>query len=113
MAGRFDGIGSQDRFESNLRFDGNLTVKKDVHGPIEIHLSLTRCGLDRSNCEDYDKVIFKNICEKVRDRKSIFKEADQITPRITCPIKSVSFGKLISCNFYVYVCVLSGNLQIK
>lgn len=104
MVGRFDGIVFQDRFETNLRFDGNLTVKKDVQGPIEIHYSLTRCGFDRTNCEDFDKIIFKNICEKIRDRTSVFTHADQITPRITCPVKSVGLRKLIFFQFsYVWL----------
>lgn len=101
MVGRYDGIVTQDRFESNLRLNGNLTIKKDIHGPIEIQLSLTRCGFDRSNCEDYDKIIFKNICEKIRDRKSIFAQLDYITPRITCPFKSVCSRKIICYSFHM------------
>lgn len=99
LVSRYDGTISQNRFESNLRLDGNLTIKKDVGGPIEIHVSVTRCGLDRSNCEDYDKIVFKNICEKFRNRTSVFASIDYITPKITCPFKAVCSLELVNFTF--------------
>lgn len=88
MTARFNG--TYEIQNSLFRLNGNLSVNKKIYGPIEVQIDVTKCDLDRAHCEEYDKIIFKNFCEKIVRTNSFWtKFASTVEPKFVCPFQVV------------------------
>lgn len=51
----------------------------------------SRCK-ERQECEDFQTLLFTNICKRIRDGNPITGEfMSKVKPEISCPIKPVGF----------------------
>lgn len=58
-----------------------------------MELTATRCNLDRSQCEQYDKLYIKKLCNMFEQEKgSVFGTSilKNIEPSLSCPLKQVT-----------------------
>lgn len=88
MAAQFNG--TTEITNSLLQLNGKLSVNKKIYGPMEIQIDVTKCDLDRAHCEEYDKIIFKNFCEKLVKTNSFWTRfASTVEPKLVCPLQVV------------------------
>lgn len=70
--------------------NGQLIVDKKLYGPYEVEIDVTKCDLNRAHCEEHDKIVFKNICDKLLIKKSFWALfATNIEPKFVCPFQKV------------------------
>lgn len=88
MAARFNG--SYKIPNSLFYLNGKLTVDRKIYGPLEVQIDVTKCDLDQAHCEEYDKIVFKNFCEKLLRTNSFWTRfAKSVVPTFACPFNVV------------------------
>lgn len=72
---------------------GQLIITKPINGSLELQMVITRCRPDRTECGAFDKVVFKNICDKIFDKKAFWSElTKKMVPHLECPLKPGTFN---------------------
>lgn len=72
---------------NNFMFSGKFIATKEISGPLELHMGITRCRADRTKCEPVDKVVFINLCDKIYDGKAFWSElTKKFEPKLKCPL---------------------------
>lgn len=70
----------------SLCFNGKIHILELMPMNIELELGLTRCNLDKTGCNAFDKMIFPRVCEKMGTKTSVaYKITKGITPTPKCP----------------------------
>lgn len=70
-----------------FQFNGNFVTTKELRGPLELHLVITKCNQERTGCQLIDKIVFINVCDKIYDRKTFWSEVTKvIEPKLKCPL---------------------------
>lgn len=71
---------------------GLITLKENFTGGLKLYMDVTRCSLDLSHCEQYDRVVIPNLCDKINDKSSVWAPMTKaIRPRMKCPLKTGSY----------------------
>lgn len=75
---------------SQFQLNGKLSINTKIYGPMEVQIDVTKCDLDRTHCEEHDKIVFKNFCEKLVKTNSFWTRfASTVEPKFACPFKVV------------------------
>lgn len=74
--------------KSKFYFSADVQVLQNIQGQIEAHIESSRCNIDRSNCQNHDKVTIKDFCSILHDQSAPWTPLiDKVIPRPNCPIK--------------------------
>lgn len=66
---------------------GTIVAKENITGGLKLYMNVNRCTLDLSHCEQYDRVVIPNLCDKINDRTSFWAPLTKaIRPRMKCPV---------------------------
>jgi hypothetical protein len=66
---------------------GKIEILEQLPVNMEMELTLTRCNLDSTGCNFFDKLVFSRICEKMKAKTSIAsKIVSGIHPTPQCPV---------------------------
>lgn len=69
-----------------LSFTGKIHILELMPMNIELELGLTRCNIDKTGCNAFDRMIFPRICEKMGTKTSVaYKITKGISPTPSCP----------------------------
>lgn len=72
---------------NNFMFSGKFIANKEIAGPLELHMRITRCSPDRTGCIPVDEIIFINLCDKIYDGKAFWSELTKhFEPKLKCPL---------------------------
>lgn len=71
---------------------GTIVTKENITGGLKLYMDVNRCTLDLSHCEQYDRVVIPNLCDKINDKTSFWAPMTKaIRPRMKCPITTGSY----------------------
>ena len=85
--------------KGKITFNGDFIISEDVTGPLQYDMTVVRCSTDLSRCENYDKLSFKKICNKIADKDAIWTPfIANIKPKFECPLKKVIISK---CMYFI------------
>lgn len=66
---------------------GTIVIRENITNNIRLSMDVTRCNLDMSHCEQFDKVVIPKLCDKINDKSSLWAPMTKaIRPRMKCPI---------------------------
>lgn len=83
--------------KSKFLFTADIEILHDIKGHIEVHLESSRCNIDRSNCQNYDKMIIQKFCSILHDKSAPWTPLVQnISPVPNCPIQKV-YTNILHC----------------
>jgi len=76
-----------------IPFSGNLIVNEEIKGSFDLETSSKRCSLDLSDCEQYGKGKYQNMCSVLNDQNSWYSTVlSGIKPPLKCPIKPGNYS---------------------
>ncbi len=71
--------------------DGYIKIDEDISENLELDLNVTRCDVDKKNCEHFERLIFSSVCGKLGSA-GMFGAGfvKGMSPPLTCPLKKVT-----------------------
>lgn len=66
---------------------GDIKIRENITGDLKLVMEVSRCTLDMSHCEKYDRLVVPKLCDKINDKSSLWAPMTKmIKPRIKCPL---------------------------
>lgn len=74
---------------NKIFYSGYLDVEKEIPGPLELSVDVSRCDPEVKKCVKNPTQKFKNLCGKLSDKKAFYYSAlTTLHPRLECPMKA-------------------------
>lgn len=54
---------------------------------IKLEIVVDRCQINRAQCENFDQIVIKDLCEKLSSSSIGEEFGSKVTPTLECPIK--------------------------
>lgn len=71
---------------------GTIQINENITSGLKLYMDVNRCNLDLSHCEQYDRVVIPNLCDKINDKSSFWAPMTKtIRPRMKCPVSVGSY----------------------
>lgn len=87
----------REHLQVSLFFKNHLLVFLTL-APFQLEVTVDRCQINRAQCESFEQLVVKDLCEKLFVSSVSVDFVDKITPPLRCPIKVGSYllneGKL-------------------
>jgi hypothetical protein len=82
---------------NKIFFSGSLNISKVVNGPIELTIDVNKCDSDMKKCEKNPTQTFKQVCLKLKDKKSFYYSIlSPFEPAFECPLKPQQYTTMNS-----------------
>lgn len=92
MAIYIDDLNIRTPAQNKFIITGTIQINEKIPGALKLYMHVNRCSLDLSHCEQYDRVVIPNLCDKINDKSSMWAPMTKnIRPRMKCPISIGSY----------------------
>jgi hypothetical protein len=77
---------------NKVLFSGSLNISKTINGPLELTIDVNKCDPDMKKCEKNPTQTFKQMCLKLKDKKSFYYSIlSPFHPTLECPVKAQEY----------------------
>lgn len=93
LSAKLDSSSNLTIISNKLYTSGSIEVSKPILRPQELTFIVNKCDMDMKKCENNPPRAFKQLCSKLKDKKSFYYSAlSKIHPTVECPIKVQNYS---------------------
>lgn len=71
--------------------NSDVIVKETISEQLQLEVTVDRCETNRAQCESFDQLVIKNLCEKLDNTPFGQEFKAKVKPNLKCPIKKGNY----------------------